>query len=162
MSRNSTEAPLPDSKFEPSTTTTVEMTEIDGMEQGAVLRFTDVGKSGKLSEDRQLRTCYGDLYVIVNALRDYANMLESVIPEWGLTGYHAATYELHAARRREIAGKYAAAIGYDYDKALERCQMRRAKGERDGDTGVDGLEALMRKRENGAKKGKQKNGGRKR
>lgn len=147
MSRDPTEVPLPDAKFEPSTTTTVEMTEIDGMEQGAVLRFTDVGKSGKPSEDRQLRTCYGDLYVIVNALRDYANMLESVVPEWGLTGYHAATYELHAARCREIAGKYADSIGYDYDKAVERCEKRRAKGGRGGDTGMDGLEALVRKRE---------------
>ena len=139
--------PLPIAKFEPSTTTTVEMTEIDGMEQGAVLRFTDAGKSGYPSEAKELHTCYGDLYVIVNALRDYANLLESVIPEWGLTGFQAATYELHAARCRKISGKYAAAIGYDYDKALERCEKRRAKGERDSDTGMDGLEAFVRKRE---------------
>ena len=114
--------PLPIAKFEPSTTTTVEMTEIDGIEQGAVLRFTDVGKSGHPGEAKELHTCYGDLYVIVNALRDYANLLESVTPEWGLTGFHAATYELHAARCRKIAGKYAAAIDYDYDKAVERCE----------------------------------------
>ncbi len=139
--------PLPAAKFEPSTTTTVEMTEIDGMEQGAILRFTDVGKSGQLSETKELHTCYGDLYVIVNALRDYANLLESVIPEWGLTGFQAATYELHAARCRKIAGKYAAAIGYDYDKAVEKCEKRRARGERDSDTGMDGLEAFIRKRE---------------
>ncbi|MBD5162897.1 MAG: hypothetical protein HDT14_12980 [Oscillibacter sp.] len=139
--------PLPAAKFEPSTTTTVEITEIDGMEPGAILCFTDVGKSGQLSEAKELYTCYGDLYVIVNALRDYANLLESVIPEWGLTGFHAATYELHAARCRKIAGAYAAAIGYDYDKAVERCERRRAKGERDNDTGMDGLEAFIRKRE---------------
>ena len=139
--------PLPIAKFEPSTTTTVEMTEIDGIEQGAVLRFTDVGKSGHPSEAKELHTCYGDLYVIVNALRDYANLLESVIPEWGLTGFQAATYELHAARCRKIAGKYAAAIDYDYDKAVERCERRRAKGKRDSDTGMDGLEAFIRKRE---------------
>lgn len=30
------------------------------------------------------------------------------------------------------------------NKALERCQKRRVKGERAGDTGVDGLEALVR------------------
>ena len=139
--------PLPIAKFEPSTTTTVEMTEIDGIEQGAVLRFTDVGKPRHPSEAKELHTCYGDLYVIVNALRDYANLLESVIPEWGLTGFHAATYELHAARCRKIAGKYAAAIDYDYDKAVERCERRRAKGERDSDTGMDGLEAFIRKHE---------------
>ena len=146
MARNPKDNPLPAAKFEPSTTATVEMTETDGMEQGAIFRFTDAGRSGYPSEDKELRTCYGDLYAIVNALRDYANILESVIPEWGLTGYHAAVYELHAARCREIAGKYAAAIGYDYDKALERCLKRRAKGGQDGNTGMDGLEALVRKK----------------
>jgi len=68
-------------RFEGSTTATVEMTEIDGVEQGAVLRFTDAGRSGKPSELRELRTCYGDLYVIINALRDYANILDGVIQE---------------------------------------------------------------------------------
>lgn len=145
MSRNPKDAPLPVEKFEPPRTETVEMTEIDGMGQGAILQFTDVGKSGQLSESKELHTCYGDLYVIVNALRDYANMLESVIPEWGLSGFQAATYELHAARCRKIAGKYAAAIGYDYDKAVERCEKRTAKGERNDDIGMDGLEAFVRK-----------------
>ena len=143
MSRNPQDAPLPAARFEPATTATVEMTESDGMEQGAILRFTDAGQSGG---DRELRTCYGDLYAVVNALRDYANILEGVIPEWGLTGYHAAVYELHAARCREIAGKYAAAIGYDYDKAMERCLKRRARDGSGDDTGLDGLEALARKR----------------
>ena len=74
--------PLSAAKFEPSMITNIEMTEIDGMEQGAVLRFTDVGKFGKPSEIKEVQTCYGDLYVIVNALRDYANLLEGVIDEW--------------------------------------------------------------------------------
>ncbi len=147
MSRNPKDSPLSAEKFEPATTTTVEMTEIDGVEQGAILCFTDVGKIGKPSEDREFKTCYGDLYVIINALQDYANMLDSVIQEWGLTGFHAANYEIHAARCRKIAGKYAAAIRYDYDKAVERCEKRRAKGERGDETGMDGLEALVRKRE---------------
>ena len=155
MSRNPQDAPLPAAMFEPATTATVELTEIDGMEQGAILRFTDADQSGG---DRELRTCYGDLYAVVNALRDYANILEGVIPEWGLTGYHAAIYELHAARCREIAGKYAAAIGYNYDKAMERCLKRRARDGSGDDTGLDGLEALARKRRKpdaGPKKGDQ-------
>ena len=138
---------LPAEKFEVSTTETVEMSEIDGIEQGAILQFTDVGRAGEPNEVREVHTCYGDLYVIVNALRDYANLLEGAIQEWGLRGFHAFTYELHAARCRKIAGKYAAAIGYDYDRAVERCQRRRAKGSQDNDTGVDGLEALIRKQE---------------
>lgn len=155
MNGNPQDAPLPAARFEPATTATVELTEIDGMEQGAILRFTDADQS---DGDRELRTCYGDLYAVVNALRDYANILEGVIPEWGLTGYHAAVYELHAARCREIAGKYAAAIGYDYDKAMERCLKRRARDGSGDDTGLDGLEALARKRRKpdpGPKKGDQ-------
>lgn len=70
---------LPAEQFESSTTETVEMSEIDGIEQGAVLQFTDVGRAGKPSELREIRTCYGDLYVIVNALRDYANLLEGAV-----------------------------------------------------------------------------------
>lgn len=155
MSWDPKDAPLPAEKFETSISKTVEMTEIDAQEQGAILYFTDVGRSGQPCEDKKLHTCYGDLYVIVNALRDYANILDRVIEEWSLTGYHAVTYELHAARCRKIAGKYATAIGYDYDKALERCERRRIKGDRGGDTGMDGLEALVRKQENvSSKKGK--------
>lgn len=145
MGRNPKDAPLLSPRFEPSTTATVEMPEIDGTDQGVVLRFTDVGRSGQPYGDKELRTCYGDLYAIVNALRDYAYLLESVIPEWGLTGFHAASYEVHAAQCRKIAGKYAAAIGYDYDKAMEQCRKRRARGSSDDGTGLDGLEALVRK-----------------
>ena len=60
MSRNPQDAPLPAARFEPATTATVELTEIDGMEQGAILRFADVGRSGHPSEERELRTCYGE------------------------------------------------------------------------------------------------------
>lgn len=157
MSRDPSSAPLPAAKFEIPTSETVEMTEIDGIIQGAILQFTDAGRRNKASSEREVRTNYGDLYVIVNALRDYANLLESVISEWSLIGFHAAAYELHAARCRKIAGKYASAIGYDFDKALERCRKRRAKGEREDDTGMDGLVALMQKREGAGKKKEQNN-----
>lgn len=40
------------------------------------------GKRGRVSEEKELKTCCGDLYVIINALRDYANILDSVIEEW--------------------------------------------------------------------------------
>lgn len=154
MSRDPKEGPLPARKHEPTTTETVEMTEIDGMGQGAILQFTDVGRRGKPSEEKEVRTCYGDLCVIVNALRDYANLLDNSIQEMGATDPHAAIYELHAARCRKIAGKYAAAIGYDYDKALERCRHQRAKGEQSDDTGLDGMEAFVRKAEFRSKKKK--------
>lgn len=108
------------------------------LETGVILRFTDICKSGRVIKAKELDTCTGDLYVIINALRDYANLLEGAISEWNLTGYHAATYQLHAARCRKIARKYAGAIGYDYDKAVERCEKPRIKGNHDKDTGMDG------------------------
>ena len=123
-----------------STTETVEMTELDGMEHGAVLRYMDLGGPSKPCSTREVKTTMGDLYVIVNALRDYANLLESAVSAWGLTGYHEATYQIHAERCRKISGRYADAMGYDYDKALARCRKRRT---RDGGTGMDGLEALV-------------------
>lgn len=129
-------------KHEPSTTETVEMTEIAGIKQEVILRFTDAGKS---DDAKQLNTCYGDLYIIINALRDYANMLENVVQDWGLTGFQAATYQLHAERCRKIAGEYSAAIGYDYDKALALCQKHKAKRPQSCDTGMDSMEALIYK-----------------
>lgn len=136
---------FPSKKFEPSTTETVEMTEIDTLSQDVALCFTDIGDFENPREEKQIRTCYGDLYVIINALRDYANLLESVIQEWGLSGFHAAKYEYHAARCQKIAEKYAAGIGYDYDKAVERCKKRREKPEPDDGAGMDALEAAVQK-----------------
>lgn len=145
MSGGTKKPPLPAPKFEPSITETVEMTEIDGLEQGAILKFMNFGMRGRASGEKELKTCLGDLYVIINVLQDYANILDGVIEEWGLTGYHAARYQLHAERCRKIAEKYSAAIGYDYDKALERCQKRRSKTKKSDDVGIDGLEAFVRK-----------------
>lgn len=37
--------------------------------------------------------------------------------------YHRAVYELHADKLEEISKKYQAGIGYDYDKAVEKCRI---------------------------------------
>ena len=44
-----------------------------------------------LSGTFEVKTCYGDVVKIVNALRDYAKLLELVCDEWDLGGYHRAT-----------------------------------------------------------------------
>jgi len=131
--------PLSKEQYEPELSKTVELTEIDGCTQGGILRYFD----GYTHEDKEIRTCPGDIYVICNALMDYANILDGVIEEWGLTGFHAANYELHAVRCRKISKKYADAIGYDYEKAMEKCLKRR--GRRDDDVGQDALTALARR-----------------
>ena len=51
-----------------------------------------------LSGTHEVRTCYGDVVKIVNALRDYAKLLELVCDEWELAGFHRATYEYQAEK----------------------------------------------------------------
>ncbi len=128
-------------------TETVEMTEVDGIQQGAVLRFMHLSKGSSEHQEEEIHTCLGDIYVTVNALRDYAALLERAVKAWKLTGFQESTYNLHAARCRKIADKYAGAVGYDYDAALERCRKRRAQASQRDDTGMDGVEALVRKQQ---------------
>lgn len=128
-----------------STIETVEMTEVDGIQQGTVLCYIAQPGKNQPYQEMKLHTCAGDLYVIVNALRDYTNVLEKAISEWGMAGLRKELFSLHAIRCRKIADKFSEQMGYDYDQAVERCQKRRAKGQHEEDTGIDGLEALMRK-----------------
>ena len=87
----------------------------------------------------EIQTCYGDICKIVNALRDYARMLRMVCGEWSLQGCHRAVYELHADQLEAISKKYQAGIGYDYDKAVERCRKRQEKRHREDDVGGEAL-----------------------
>lgn len=75
-----------------------------------------------LSGTHEVKTCYGDVVKIVNALRDYAKLLELVCDEWELAGFHRATYEYQAEKLRQIADKLQCGIGYDYDAAVRKCQ----------------------------------------
>lgn len=89
--------------------------------------------------DHVIQTCYGDICKIVNALRDYSKLLEMACDEWGLDGWHLATYEYHAEKLREIAGKFQAGIGYDYDAAVEKCKKRAARKTRGDEPGGEAL-----------------------
>jgi hypothetical protein len=137
--------PISKEQHEPELSKTVELAELDGCIPGGVLQYFDMRKH----EEKKISTCPGDIYVICNALMDYANLLEGVIEEWELTGFHATYYELHAARCRKISKKYADAIGYNYEKAMAKCQKRRSK--RNDDFGQDALVAFARKSEQQAK-----------
>lgn len=116
---------------------------LDGILQSEELdiTFSDI-KQG----DVHIRTCYGDIYKIVNALRDYSRLLLLTCEAWNLTGFHRATYEYHAQKAHEIADKYQAAIGYDYDKALAKCREKQAKKKKsdDSDVGGEALELMLR------------------
>ena len=85
------------------------------------------------------KTCYGDICKAVNALRDYARLLEMACEQWDLTGFHRALYEYHAEKMREIAGKFQAGIGYDYDAAMEKCRRKKKRKKKEDDFGEDAL-----------------------
>lgn len=87
----------------------------------------------------EIKTCYGDICKVVNALRDYARILRMVCEEWNLQGYHQATYVLHADKLEAISKKYQASIGYDYDKAVRKCRERQGKMQPDSDVGGEAM-----------------------
>ena len=82
---------------------------------------------------------YGDVVKIVNALRDYAKLLETVCDEWELGGFHRAIYEYQAEKLRQIADKLQRGIGYDYDAAVRKCQKLRGKRPRNADVGEEAM-----------------------
>ena len=102
-----------------------------------------------------------DIRKIVDALMDYARLLELVCVQWGLNGFHKIAYENQAKALRGIALKYQAGIGYDYDAALKLCQKKAEKKAKDDDTGGEALEmgyraGLRKKKTNAENDGKQK------
>lgn len=121
---------LPREKFEPVAALPVEL---DALGTELNICFQD------LDGPCEIKTCYGDICKIVNVLRDYARILRMVCEEWDLRGYHRAAYELHADKLEEISKKYQTGIGYDYDKAVEKCRKNRARTQRDSDVGGEAM-----------------------
>jgi len=111
------------SLFGPGIFNTVELTELYGQEPGGIFDIP-VGPDLK---PMSIRTCYGDLVVIINVLEDYARILSEAIVEWNLEGFHRAVFEIHGARLRRIAKRYAEAIGYNYEEALVNCKRVKEK-----------------------------------
>lgn len=121
---------LPREQFEPVVSQPMEL---DALGTELTLCFEDIGGPC------EIRTCYGDICKIVNALRDYSKLLRMVCTEWNLQGFHQAVYEIHAETLEKISKKYQAGIGYDYDKAMEKCQKKRERAQRDDDVGGEAL-----------------------
>lgn len=97
--------------------------------------------------NHEVKTCYGDVYDVVNALRDYSRLLEMVCDTWDLQGFHRAKYEYHAEKLRKIAQKYQTGIGYDYDAAMEKCKKKAAKKSRADDPGGDAMTMALFKKQ---------------
>ena len=129
---------LPSGTYEPRLSTSIDLERCLSGE--VLLHVFD------LSGTHEVKTCYGDVVKIVNALRDYAKLLELVCDEWDLGGFHRATYEYHAEKLRQIADKFQCGISYDYDAAVRKCQKLRGKRSRNADVGEDAMVLLAVKR----------------
>lgn len=126
--------------------------QMDLLGESVVLSF--LGKK----RTEMLTVCMGDIYKTVNALMDYARLLELAVKEWNLEGYHRMTYEIHAEEYRKVAQKFADGIGYDYQKALETCKKKQSR--RDEGVGEEALVLTVRQAqrnaaEEGTDKGRQ-------
>ena len=122
---------LPAATYEPRLSASVDLER--GLSSEVLLHVFD------LSGTHEVKTCYGDVVKIVNALRDYAKLLETVCDEWDLGGFHRATYEYQAEKLRQIADKFQRGIGYDYDDAVRKCQKLRGKKPRNADVGEEAM-----------------------
>ena len=111
-----------------------------------MLRFRD------FDGEHEIKTCYGDIYKIVNVFMDYARLLELIGDEWGLDAYHRAVNEVTADKLRSIAKKYQEAIGYDYEDALAKCEAKKKKAHKDDDVGADALKLAMKRGKRNPKK----------
>lgn len=134
---------LPRDVFEPVISQPMEIEEL-GRE--LPICFDDVSGSC------EIKTCYGDIRKIIDTLMDYARLLEMVCDQWDLQGFYRASYELRAKQLRKISEKYQAGIRYDYAAALEKCQKKREKKQRDDDVGGDALELAYHKPQRAAAK----------
>ena len=123
--------------FEPVLSHPLEMEEF--LKQELIFTYIDLDGS------HELKTCYGDILKTINALMDYSRMLKTVCGQWNLQGFHKATYEYHADKLQEIARKYQAAIGYDYDAAVEKCRKKQEREQRPDDVGEDALALASRR-----------------
>lgn len=122
---------LPSATYEPQLSASIDLER--GLSSEVLLHIFD------FSGTHEVKTCYGDVVKIVNALRDYAKLLELVCDEWELAGFHRAAYEYQAEKLRQIANKLQCGIGYDYDAAVRKCQKLRGKKPRNDDVGEDAM-----------------------
>jgi len=139
---------LPREKFEPVISRPIELDRLEATE--LELCFQNIGGPCNI------RTCYGDICRIVNALRDYSRLLRMVCEEWDLSGYHEAVYQLQADILEKISKKYQMGIGYDYDAAVEKCRRKAEKRSPEDDIGEEAMTLAIRKSQRAAEKKNQR------
>jgi len=102
---------------------------------------------------KEIRACYGDIIIIINAMADYADLLDEyrrMFPE-KLDAFQTATYEYQAGRCRKIQKSLEKQMEYDREKAIEKCKKYHRKQE-DNDIGEEALALLARRKASEEKK----------
>ena len=94
-------------------------------------------------------TCpYGDVVLLIAMLRDYVKCLDE-------TKGDDITYQAYYRKRfMKMADRFSEQIGYDYDKALEKCSKKREK-EDNKDIGEDAMVLAVTRGARAAKKKQQ-------
>lgn len=89
------------------------------------IHYYDTKNCGK----KDMQACQGDLFLIVNALMDYADILEEFTKQKAeiLNAWQEAVIPFHAQRCRKVAKKIEEAIGYDREAAIKKCQKKQKK-----------------------------------
>lgn len=97
-------------------------------------------------KDTTIKSCKGDLFVICNALDDYARQIDKAVVERELSLYAKAVFELHAEKCRKISNKLAQQMGYDKEKAMKKYLKRLEREQKNNnDIGQDALSAWANK-----------------
>lgn len=99
----------------------------------------------KLFCDYVVSCSYGDIVLIICMLHDYVKMLDKIRDDIQWKAYYRNKFVAMADRLAEQ-------IEYDYDAAVEKCQKKQEKEERDSDIGEEAMTLTVKR--GGAKKKK--------
>lgn len=84
------------------------------------------------------------MLIICNVLCDYCEILNKRITDEELEGYAKAHMEYYIDRCKSIYNKLSSQMGYDRDKALEKCRKNRSKKQPESDIGEDALTLMVK------------------
>jgi len=120
-----------------SATSTAEVVELEN--NGVPFHFYNIDKH----KYETVEIAQGDIYVIINALADYRDLLTEYIKQCASNNpCIVPIWEIHIARCRKIQKKLEGEMGYDRDLAMAKCQKKKDREARRRDDGV-GEEALV-------------------
>lgn len=93
----------------------------------------------KTLKDFEVTCSYGDVVLIISMLRDYVRGLDEI--KKGSLDWEA----YYRNKFMKMADRLSEQIGYDYDKALEKCFKKAEKAAKDDDIGEEALILALKK-----------------